>query len=85
MADYVYFEQALLDLQEEAFKHPPLILLFSNMPTPPDVGESLAHIAHYVGIPVDEVMDKKQIIEFADLLTRKLYEMRTGLLVTTLH
>ena len=84
MADYVYFHQELLQLQEEVAKHPELMLGLSTLNNP-DIGESLATVAHYLGIPVDETMNQAQLLAFADMLTRKLYEERTGLVITTLH
>ena len=84
MADYVYFHQELLQLQEEVAKHPELMLGLSTLHNP-DIGESLATVAHYLGIPVDETMNQAQLLAFADTLTRKLYEERTGLVITTLH
>lgn len=84
MADYVYFHQELLQLQEEISKHHELMLGLSTLHNP-DIGESLATVAHYLGIPVDETMNQSQLLAFADMLTRKLYEERTGLVITTLH
>lgn len=84
MADYVYFHQELLQLQEEVTKHPPLIIALGSLQNP-DIGESLATVAHYLGIPVDETMSQSEVLAFADMLTRKLYEERTGLVITTLH
>ena len=84
MADYVYFHQELLQLQEEVAKHPELMLGLSTLHNP-DIGESLATVTHYLGIPVDETMSQAEVLAFADMLTRKLYEERTGLVITTLH
>lgn len=84
MAHYEYFPPELLNLQDEVLKHPPLVMLFSNL-DPQDIGEALAHVAHYLGIPVDATMSIRECLDFADLLTRKLYESRTGLVITTLH
>ncbi len=81
MADYVYFPEELITLQQEALQHPPLVLLFQSI-GPCDLGESLAHIAHYLGIPVDDVMDEADVKRFADYLTRKLYEERTSIVLT---
>lgn len=82
MADYVYFPEELINLQTEVIQHPALVVAFSFLNNP-DIGESLATVAHYLGIPVDEVMDQRQVLAFADYLTRKLYEERTGIVITT--
>ena len=81
MADYVYFHEELLQLQEEAAKHPPLVIALGNLHNP-DVGEALATVAHYLGIPIDQTFNHSELLAFADMLTRKLYEERTGLVLT---
>lgn len=84
MAHYEYFPEELTTLQDEILKHPQLVLALGTLQNP-DVGESLAMVAYYLGIPVDTTLTGTEVLAFADLLTRKLYEERTGLVITTLH
>jgi len=76
-----YFPAEILALQEEAAKHPSLMLVFQAHPAA-DLGERLAQCCHYVGWPIDTILDEGAVLSLADKLTVKLYEMRTSIILT---
>lgn len=76
-----YFPAEILALQEEAAKHPSLVIVFNANPQS-DLGERLAQICHYVGWPIDTILDESAVLSLADKLTAKLFEMRTSIILT---
>lgn len=76
-----YFPEELLLLQEEVAKHPSLLMLFQAQPDA-DLGERIAHVCHYVGWPIDSVLDEYAVRSLATQLTDKLFEMRTSIILT---
>lgn len=76
-----YFPAEILALQEEAAKHPSLLIVFNASPQA-DLGERLSQVCHYVGWPIDTILDEGAVLNLADKLTAKLYEMRTSIVLT---
>ena len=78
---YEYFPQEMVDLQVELAKHPPAMEHMASCPSP-YVEDRIAHLCTYCDIAVDDQFDIDELCELASLITKKLYEKRTGLCIT---
>lgn len=76
MAHLEYFSSEKLGLQEEVSKHPELMRLLANHPAA-EFETKLAEIAAYCEVVLDGVYSPEAIDKLCDILTRKLYEKRT--------
>lgn len=76
MAYYEYYPKEFILLQDELFHHPELMTKLAEVPAE-DLGERLATIATHCGMLVDGYLDERGLATFADILTRKLYEKRS--------
>lgn len=81
MADYHYFPQELLDLQEELGKHPDAVLHMDKCPSP-YLEDRLAHLCTYLDILVDDEFDVDELCALAEMITKKLFARRTGIITT---
>lgn len=77
-----YFEPELLALQEEIINpaHTPLQLLL-NKQAGQDLYVILAEVATYCGIILDGMYTNADMLKLCDVLTRKLYEKRTSIVL----
>lgn len=77
-----YFEPELLALQEEVANpaHTPLQLLLGKV-AHQELYMVLAEVATYCGIILDGMYTNADIIKLCEVLTRKLYEKRTSLIL----
>lgn len=82
MAHYEYFSPALILLQDELCNHPPAMSFIAANATGNTPEEKLAALCTYCDILVDDTFNPKELDSLYDLVTRKLYEMRTGLIIT---
>jgi hypothetical protein len=76
-----YFPQEMIDLQVELAKHPPAMEHMASC-TSQYLEDRLAHLCTYCDIVVDDSFDIDELCELASLITKKLYEKRTGLCIT---
>jgi hypothetical protein len=81
MAYHQYFPVEFLQLQEELAKHPDAVA-YMNTCESMYLEDRLAHLCTYLDIAVDDQFDIDELSELAGMITRKLYEKRTGLVVT---
>jgi hypothetical protein len=76
-----YFPQELLDMQEELAKHPPLMEKMKECQSA-YLEDRMAHLCLHLGILVDDDFDIDELCELAEMCTKKMYEMRTGLVLS---
>jgi hypothetical protein len=81
MADYHYFPTEFLDMQQELGKHPDLMIELGKCASP-YLEDRMAHLCTALGITVDDEFDCDELAELATLMTKKMYEKRTGLCIT---
>lgn len=81
MADYQYFPQEFIDLSHELSQHPPVMKYMESCPSA-YLEDRLAHLCTYLDIAVDDQFDIDELSMLADLITKKLYALRTGLVIT---
>lgn len=72
----VYFEQELLDLQQEVHKHPPLLKILEEQPDK-DIYIHLCEIAAYCNMLLAGDYTKDDVLELCKIMTKKLIEKRT--------
>lgn len=83
MADYVYFSPSVIMLQDELVQHPPAIQFLSdNCKGSASMEEKLASLCTYCDILVDDYFDPNELDALCDMVTSKLYSMRTGIITT---
>ena len=75
MVHLVYFEQELLDLQEEISKHPPLLEILSRQ-TDKDFYILLSEIGSYLKMAFDGDYSKEDVLRLCEIMTKKLRERR---------
>ena len=78
---YNYFPVEFLDLQQELGKHPPAMKYMESCPSA-YLEDRLAHLCTYLDVAVDDSFDIDELSELAALLTKKLYALRTGLVIS---
>lgn len=79
----MYFDlvpQQLLDLNDEVQHHPDLQKLLVNH-NPAELEIMIAEIAAFCGVVLDGYYTQEDIIRLAEILRKKLYERRTGLVI----
>jgi len=81
MADYHYFPQEFIDMQIELAQHPDLMQTMAACPSA-YMEDRMAHLCTALGIVVDDTFDCDELAELATLMTKKMYEKRTGLCIT---
>ena len=74
--------QQLLDLDEEAQKHPDLLEKLSVHP-PNEMHIRCAGIAAFCGVVLDGAYTEDDINKLAEILTNKLRSRRTGIILVT--
>lgn len=80
MAYLEYFDQELIELQEEIFQHPQLCNLLQNHPAG-EIESRFAEIAAYCGILLDGGYTPEDFPRIAKLCTHKLREKRVQLIL----
>jgi hypothetical protein len=81
MADYHYFPTEFLDMQQELGKHPDLMQEMTKCDSV-YLEDRMAHLCTALGIVVDDTFDCDELAELAELITKTMYEKRTGLCIT---
>lgn len=76
---FEFFDDRLIALNEEVAKHPDLGNILGNQPNR-DIYILLAEISSFCGIVLDGDYTKQDILDLAEILTKKLYERRTGII-----
>ncbi len=79
----MYFDltpQQLLDLNDEVQHHPDLQKLLVNHNSA-ELEIMIAEIAAFCGVVLDGYYTQEDIIRLAEILRKKLYERRTGLVI----
>ena len=77
---YELMEQELQELNQEVAFHPDLQELLAQQSVK-DVYIQLAEIASFCGVVLDGEYTKQDILQLCTLLTKKLYERRTGIML----
>lgn len=80
MAYLEYFDPRLLALQQELMNHPELMERVARHP-PQETEMRIAEIAAYCNILLDGYYIPEEINNLAALLTQKLYEKRTQIIL----
>jgi len=75
----VHVDQRYIDLQIELANHPELLSQLSR--TPPDMGDKLACIATYLGIPVEAILDMESVHKMMAGFTEELKKRRQLLIL----
>jgi hypothetical protein len=79
-----YFDQELIDLQQEITHHPDLLHILS-IQEDKDIYISIAEISAFCGVVLDGDYTKDDILGICKTCTRMLYERRTGIVIPTLQ
>ena len=72
-------DQRYIDLQIELANHPELLSQLNS--TPPDMGDKLACIATYLGLPVEAVLDVESVHKMMAGFTEELKKHRQLLIL----
>lgn len=72
-------DQRYVDLQVELINHPELLSQLNK--TPPDMGDKLACIATYLGLPVEAVLDVESVHKMMAGFTEELKKRRQLLIL----
>ena len=78
---FVLFPAEILALQQEVYQHPDLLEKLRNKQSK-YVEDHIAEIALHLGIAVDADMDADAFYRFCTLLTDKLFEKRTLIILS---
>lgn len=79
-----YFPQEFLDLQQEIMHHPDLQEKLANHPSN-ELEIKLAEIASHCEILLDDTYDEEDLKRLAKILTKRLFEKRTMLILPPVH
>lgn len=83
MAQYEYFSPSIIMLQDELCQSPPAMeFLSANCKPSSDMAEKLAYLCTYCDILVDDSFNADELDALCDMVTAKLYQMRTGIITT---
>jgi len=82
--DLQFFPQQMLDLHTEVRKHPALMKLLHDQENK-DVYIQLMEIATYCEIVVIGTFTHQDILDLAEKCTRKLYSMRSSIIIPYTH
>ena len=77
---YELFEPELQALNAEVIHHPELQAILAQQSNK-DIYISISEISSYCGIILDGAYDKKDMLELCEILTKKLYEKRTQIIL----
>ena len=82
MAQYTLdlYPQSLIDLNKELAHHPEVWPLMEEHPVA-DWPQRFGAVAAYCGIGMDEMYHPKDLENLAELLTKKLFEKRTSIIL----
>lgn len=78
---YELFEQELIDLNQEVAFHPDLQEILRQQ-TEKDFYVQLADIAALCGVILEGDYTKGDVLRLCTILTKKLYERRTGIMIS---
>lgn len=81
MAHLQFFPPEILTLQEEVYKHPPLVEILRNKDSK-YFEDHLAEICTYCGIAIDSDLDIQAVCLLAEQLTKELYSKRTSIIIS---
>ena len=81
MAYHQYFPIEFIQLQEELSKHEDVMAALSVVEDK-SVGGILAALCTIFGIVIDGTFNELELRGIADMLTRELYNKRTGIVIT---
>jgi hypothetical protein len=76
MAYLEYFDVRKRDLAQELTHHPELCEILARVPAS-EFELRLGHVAAYCGVIVDEYYSEEEVCNLCEILTKKLYEKRT--------
>lgn len=82
MAYLEYFDERRLQLQQELMHHPDMCALIANHPSN-QFEVRLCEIAAAVGILVDGAYTEEEISNLCEILTKRLYARRSGIVTLT--
>lgn len=82
MAYHQYFPVEFINLQEEMTKHPDVVEAMSKCPSQ-FLEDRLAALCTHLGFEIDGEFDVDELSALAEVITKKLYEKRTG--IASLH
>lgn len=81
MAYLQYFPKEFIALQDEALKHPDLCDWMQQLNSP-YLEDRLAHMCTFLKMEIDGYFDADELAAIAEKITDKLYERRTGVVIT---